>query len=399
MRDSDESDKKQSTSLLGWLPRPKIKSNGLKRTITGLSLLAYFGAIIYGGLYVILLHGLTIQIVCYNEIISVAYKVKKVQDIPYFRRLNWYFVMVANYFFFGETFAEHLEVYVKRYYAVHLLSSSHRFVSFCLYFAGIIWFLTRVRKKIMRQQFSLLAWMHFLLIIICLQSYMVVQNIFQGVIWLVVPLWMVVLNDVFAYVFGRFYGKTPLISLSPKKTVEGFIGGGICTFVLGAFLSYVFCHFNCLVCPVRFVESENGIVVSTDCIPTYLYQPIEYNIGNTGLSVYLYPFILHSLALAAFASCIAPFGGFFASGFKRAFKIKDFSDLIPGHGGLMDRFDCQFLMATFVNVYISTFIKAPTVETIFKKILNLNDDNQLKFYHLLYESLQDRGMTDIMNNL
>lgn len=52
-------------------------------------------------------------------------------------------------------------------------------------------------------------------------------------------------------------------------------------------------------------------------------------------------FQLHSLVMAAFASLVAPFGGFFASGFKRAFNIKDFGDSIPGHGGLTDRFDCQ----------------------------------------------------------
>jgi len=52
-------------------------------------------------------------------------------------------------------------------------------------------------------------------------------------------------------------------------------------------------------------------------------------------------FQLHSLVMAAFASLVAPFGGFFASGFKRAFDIKDFGDSIPGHGGLTDRFDCQ----------------------------------------------------------
>ena len=47
------------------------------------------------------------------------------------------------------------------------------------------------------------------------------------------------------------------------------------------------------------------------------------------------------MVLAAFASIIAPFGGFFASGFKRGFKIKDFGDSIPGHGGMTDRMDCQ----------------------------------------------------------
>ena len=50
---------------------------------------------------------------------------------------------------------------------------------------------------------------------------------------------------------------------------------------------------------------------------------------------------LHALVMAIFASVIAPFGGFFASGFKRSFKIKDFGDSIPGHGGMTDRMDCQ----------------------------------------------------------
>jgi len=46
------------------------------------------------------------------------------------------------------------------------------------------------------------------------------------------------------------------------------------------------------------------------------------------------------MILGIFAAFIAPFGGFFASGVKRAFKIKDFGDSIPGHGGLTDRMDC-----------------------------------------------------------
>lgn len=43
--------------------------------------------------------------------------------------------------------------------------------------------------------------------------------------------------------------------------------------------------------------------------------------------------------------------------FNFCFVLQDFGDTIPGHGGLVDRFDCQFLMATFVYVYHSTFIR------------------------------------------
>jgi phosphatidate cytidylyltransferase len=68
------------------------------------------------------------------------------------------------------------------------------------------------------------------------------------------------------------------------------------------------------------------------------------------------PIQFHVLILATFASLIAPFGGFFASGIKRTFKIKDFGDSIPGHGGTTDRMDCQFIMGTLAYMYYQGFI-------------------------------------------
>jgi CDP-diglyceride synthetase len=50
---------------------------------------------------------------------------------------------------------------------------------------------------------------------------------FEALIWFILPILMVVMNDVMAYMFGFFFGKTPLIKLSPKKTWEGFIGGAV----------------------------------------------------------------------------------------------------------------------------------------------------------------------------
>ena len=64
----------------------------------------------------------------------------------------------------------------------------------------------------------------------------------------------------------------------------------------------------------------------------------------------------HMTIFATFASLIAPFGGFFASGLKRTFKIKDFGDSIPGHGGITDRMDCQFIMGLFAYMYYHSFI-------------------------------------------
>lgn len=64
----------------------------------------------------------------------------------------------------------------------------------------------------------------------------------------------------------------------------------------------------------------------------------------------------HAIALGIFASLVAPFAGFFASGLKRAFKLKDFGDLIPGHGGMTDRMDCQGLMGLFTYFYLRTCI-------------------------------------------
>merc|ERR1712223_1264210 len=109
-------------------------------------------------------------------------------------------------------------------------------------------------------------------------------------------------------------------------------------------------------------------------------------------TVSLYPFLLHAFFMSIFASVIGPFGGFFASGFKRAFKIKDFGDIIPGHGGIMDRFDCQFLMATFVNAYIHSFIRSSSPTDLLQKTLTLKPEDQLALYYALQDSLKQRGI-------
>jgi phosphatidate cytidylyltransferase len=88
----------------------------------------------------------------------------------------------------------------------------------------------------------------------------------------------------------------------------------------------------------------------------------------------------HAVVLAVFASAIAPFGGFFASGFKRGFKIKDFGDSIPGHGGMTDRMDCQVVMAAFSYIYYHNFVarSAASVGAVLQAALKLAPAQQLE---------------------
>ena len=85
------------------------------------------------------------------------------------------------------------------------------------------------------------------------------------------------------------------------------------------------------------------------------------------------PVYFHALAIAVFTSLLAPFGGFLASGVKRAFRIKDFGEVIPGHGGVTDRMDCQFLAGTFTFAWLLTFVlrRRTPVEAVVERLATL----------------------------
>jgi phosphatidate cytidylyltransferase len=61
---------------------------------------------------------------------------------------------------------------------------------------------------------------------------------YEGMVWMLMPAMLVIINDIFAYVFGRLFGKTRLIELSPKKTLEGFLGGFLSTFLMAFYVTY-----------------------------------------------------------------------------------------------------------------------------------------------------------------
>ena len=105
------------------------------------------------------------------------------------------------------------------------------------------------------------------------------------------------------------------------------------------------------------------------------------NIPRTyfGITLYLSNLEITAMVLGFFAGFIAPFGGFFASGVKRAFKIKDFGDSIPGHGGMTDRMDCQIMMGMFTCVWIHTILNThdTSIQNILLQISMLSYSDQL----------------------
>lgn len=365
------------------------------RGILSLAMISFFSLFIYMGSFMLMLLVLSIQVKCFHEIITIGYRVYHSYDLPWFRTLSWYFLLCVNYFFYGETIADYFATFVQRREQLQFLIRYHRFISFTLYLAGFCLFVLSLVKRHYRLQFYMFAWTHVTLLI-TVQSHLVIQNLFEGMIWFLVPISSVICNDIAAYIFGFFFGRTPLIKLSPKKTWEGFIGGFFSTVVFGFIVAYLLAQYQYFVCPVEYNSETNRFV--TECEPSELFRLQKYAIppllqvvlGRE--TVNLYPFQLHSIALSTFASLIGPFGGFFASGFKRAFKIKDFADTIPGHGGIMDRFDCQYLMATFVHVYITSFIRGPNPSKLLKQLLVLQPEQQLNVYKTLKSHLIEKGI-------
>lgn len=124
-------------------------------------------------------------------------------------------------------------------------------------------------------------------------------------------------SDTCAYVFGVAFGKHKMAPvLSPKKSIEGAIGGILGAAVLGFVYATVF---------------QNNIEMR-----------------------YLDPRIAYPIVCAA-GSLIAMTGDLAASAIKRNHDIKDYGTLIPGHGGIMDRFDSVIFVAPIVWLLINFF--------------------------------------------
>jgi phosphatidate cytidylyltransferase len=115
-------------------------------------------------------------------------------------------------------------------------------------------------------------------------------------------------TDTFAYYVGRSIGKRPLApAVSPKKTWEGAIGG-----TLGALLA--------------------GVLLKLSILPFINW--------------------VHVLVLTLIVAVVGQLGDLAESRMKRAAGVKDSGRLLPGHGGMLDRFDALILAAPAAYLYL-----------------------------------------------
>ena len=129
-------------------------------------------------------------------------------------------------------------------------------------------------------------------------------------------------GDTCAYFAGRAFGKHKLCPVvSPKKTVEGAIGGVLGTMVFGVIITLVYS------------VAANRMEAFTR--------------SNIGVSMY----VIIAL-LGCVAAVLGIYGDLFASVVKRQCGIKDYGTIFPGHGGILDRFDSVMFIAPFVTMVV-----------------------------------------------
>ncbi|KAI5777206.1 cytidylyltransferase family-domain-containing protein [Geopyxis carbonaria] len=354
----------------------KKKQTFITRTIWTLAMIAlFFGAMAAGHLYIIAIVTV-VQIMTFKEVIAIANVPSRDRKLRFTKSLNWYFLATTMYFLYGESVIYYFKHIVVVDAFLIPFATHHRFISFTLYIIGFVFFVVSLEKGHYKFQFTQFAWTHMALYLVVVQAHFIMNNIFEGMIWFFLPVSLVITNDIFAYICGITFGRTQLIKISPKKTVEGFVGAWVMTVIFGLVLTNYLMRYKYFICPVK--DLGANAYTGLQCTPNPVFLKQEYTLPFFlqpifGSSINIQPMQFHILAMATFASLIAPFGGFFASGLKRTFKIKDFGDLVPGHGGMTDRMDCQFIMGFFANMYYSSFIAThnpASVGTILEAAVN-----------------------------
>lgn len=388
------------------------------RSLFGAILMTMFGFIISCGHAYVCLMVFLLQCCLFGELVGVRKKIAAERKLPLFRSIQWLWFFVASFY----TWSDGMFAYIKDNPMVVQLGSDEvmswilsrsTMISFILYSGLLVISILCLRKGLYKYQITQYSWTLVTCCIVVFQMRAVFQSIYSGLFWFVLPCSLVICNDIMAYFcgvpFGRKFIKRPFLEISPNKTWEGFIGSAFCTLIFAWYFSKFLASTPLMVCvPARISFRLSAMSDSLNCTPAVVYQQqtlsaLSIDVNHLwpvsrwllGLLVTSYPKIgemhvcvaqFHAMALSVFASFIAPFGGFLASAIKRAYGIKDFAAVIPGHGGLMDRFDCQFIMGMCTYVHMMTFCDnkaAPTVEGLLTAVGTLIQDDRDEFIRRL----------------
>ena len=173
----------------------------------------------------------------------------------------------------------------------------------CIFFLTSSYEWIKMNKK---DSFKILGL--FYLLFISYLTYLFRENFFSQLILVII---ICIFTDLGGYIFGKIFKGPKLTKISPKKTYAGLIGSFILS-IVGAlvYIKYI---------------SLGGAA----------YLEIQYLLSIKGLE----NFKLYFLIIILFISLISQIGDLIISYFKRLAKVKDTGNLLPGHGGLLDRVD------------------------------------------------------------
>lgn len=163
----------------------------------------------------------------------------------------------------------------------------------------------------------------------------------SGIEFIIFLFLITMLTDTFAYVCGRLFGRHKMSpNISPKKTWEGAIGGTLIACAVAIAFALLYDRTLSSTFKDNFCIFDNGVIT-------------KFKDYNKAVKVLFVVFI------TIFTSIMGQIGDLVASKFKRTYAVKDFSDIFPGHGGVLDRFDSA--------IYASMFLWA--VFEIFEKVI------------------------------